>query len=310
MNKPTILITGSTGKTGFFAAKTLLEKGFPVRAMARTKSDTTGVLEALGAEIVYASFHDLSSLEKALDGVERAYFVYPPEDRLLEATANFIVAAKKNNVKAIVNMSQLPAREYHDSHLSRQHWLAEQMLNLTNMTITHVCPSFFAEMLYLMNGASILQEGKIYLPHGNAHHAPIAAEDIGRSVAAILVDPKKHNHKRYVLTGPERLSHQDIASITTEVLGLPVEYVPLSYEAWSEAMRKTGYMSSFLISHLVEVGKDYQKGIFDKITTTVEDLTGQKPVGMKTFIENNKLYFTPNYLQAMAQKLTHELKAA
>ena len=41
MTKPTILITGATGKTGFFAAKTLLEKGYPVKAMARKQSTTT-----------------------------------------------------------------------------------------------------------------------------------------------------------------------------------------------------------------------------------------------------------------------------
>ena len=91
--KPTIFITGATGKTAFFTAKTLLGKGYPVKAMARRESDTTQELKTLGAEIIYADFLDLASLEKALKGVERAYFVYPPEDRLLEATANFIVAA-------------------------------------------------------------------------------------------------------------------------------------------------------------------------------------------------------------------------
>jgi uncharacterized protein YbjT (DUF2867 family) len=310
MSKPTILITGATGKTGFFAAKTLRERGFPVRAMARKKSDATEELKALGAEIVYASFHDLASLEKALAGVERAYFVYPPEDRLLEATANFIVAAKQNVVKAIVNMSQLPVRKYHASHLTRQHWLAEQMLELTDMTITHVCPSFFSEMLYIMNGASILQEGKIYLPHGDAYHAPIAAEDIGRSVAALLEDPQPHNHKRYVLTGAERLSHQDIASIASEVLGRPIQYVALPHAQWSDAMKQTGYVSDFLVAHLVAVGKDCEQGVFDKVTTTVEALTGRKPMGMKAFIERNKAYFTPEYLQAFAEKLTSDMQAA
>ncbi|MEH6576799.1 MAG: NmrA family NAD(P)-binding protein [Amphritea sp.] len=309
MTKATILITGSTGKTGFIAAKTLLENGHPVKAMVRQQSIESDNLKALGAEIVYASFHDLTSLEKSLEGVDRAYFVYPPEDHLLEATANFIVAAKQNNVKAIVNMSQLPARKNHSSHLTRQHWLAEQMLNQTEISITHVCPGFFSEMLYLMNGANILQEGKIYLPHGEAYHAPIAAEDIGRCVAAILEEPHRHEGKRYVLTGAERLSHDDIASIAADVLGKPVQYIALPFEDWSDAMKRTGYLSDFLISHLVEVGKDYKKGVFDQLTTAVEDLTGRKPMAMKTFIENNKAYFTPEYLQALAAKLTAQMQS-
>jgi NAD(P)H dehydrogenase (quinone) len=310
MTKPTILITGATGKTGFFAAKTLLENGYPVKAMARNESDTTKELKALGAEIVTANLLDLASLEKSMEGVERAYLVYPPEDGLLEATANFIVAAQASGVKAIVNMSQLSTRKYHTSALTRQHWLAEQMLNNTNMIVTHVLPGFFAEMLYLMNGASILQEGKMYLPHGEAYHAPIAGEDIGRSVAAILENPEKHNGKRLILTGPDRVSQKDIAAITSEVLGTPIEYISIADEQWADAMKQTGLMSDFLVKHLVEVGKDYQNDVFDKLTTTVEELTGLKPMDMKTFVENNKSFFTPDYLQAYAKKMVAEKQAA
>ncbi len=310
MTKPTILITGATGKTGFFAAKTLLEKGYPVKAMARRNSDTTRELEALGAEIAIANLLDLASLEKSMQGVERAYLVYPPEDGLLEATANFIVAAQTTGVKAIVNMSQLTTRKYHDSALVNQHWLAEQMLNNTNMLVTHVLPGFFAEMLYLMNGANILQEGKMYLPHGEAYHAPIAGENIGRSVAAILEDPEKHNGKRLVLTGPDRVSQKDIAAITSEVLGMQIEYISIPDQQWADAMKQTGLMSDFLVKHLVEVGIDYRNDVFDKVTTTVEELTGQKPMDMETFVESNKSYFTPDFLQAFAEKMVAEKQAA
>ena len=207
-------------------------------------------------------------------------------------------------------MSQLPAHKYHDSPLTRQHWLAEKMLDLTDMMVTHVRPGFFAEMLYLMNGASILTEGKMYLPHGDACHAPIAGEDIGRSVAAILEKPEQYNHKHLILTGPERVSQADIAAIATEVLGMPIEYISVPYEEWAEAMKQTGLMSDFLVNHLVKVGKDYQNDVFDKVTTTVEELTGQKPMDMKTFIEINKSFFTPDFLQALAEKLAAEKQAA
>ena len=309
MTKPTILITGATGKTGFFAAKTLLEKGYPVKAMTRRESDTTNELKDLGAEIVIGNLLDLASLEKSMKGVERAYLVYPPEG-LLEATANFIVAAQTSGVKAIVNMSQLTTRKYHTSALTRQHWLAEQMLNNTNMLVTHVLPGFFAEMLYLMNGASILQEGKMYLPHGEAYHAPIAGEDIGRSVAAILENPEIHNRMRHVLTGPDRVSQKDIAAITSEELGMHVEYISIPDQQWADVMNQSGLPSEFLVKHLVQVGIDYRNDVFDKVTTTVEELTGQKPMDMKTFIENNKSFFTPDYLQAYAEKMAAEKQAA
>ena len=133
--KPTIFITGATGKTGFFAAKKLLEKGYPVKGMARKESATTKELKALGAEIVHADFLNLESMKKALKGVDRAYFVYPPEGGLLKATAIFILAAQANGLKAIVNMSQLPARQDHNSALTSEHWLGERMLDLSGIVV-------------------------------------------------------------------------------------------------------------------------------------------------------------------------------
>ena len=150
----------------------------------------------------------------------------------------------------------------------------------------------------------------MYLQHGEAYHAPIAGEDIGRSVAAILEAPEKHHGKRHYLTGPDRLSQKDIADITSEVLGTPIEYIAISDQQWSDAATQAGLLSDFLIKHLVQVGIDYQNDVFDKVTTTVEELTGQKPMDMKTFVENNKSYFTPDYLQAYAKKMVAEKQAA
>ena len=74
MSKPTILITSATGKSGFFAVKYLLKKGFKVKAMARGKSQKTDELENLGAEVVFGNLLDITSVEVALQGIQRAYF--------------------------------------------------------------------------------------------------------------------------------------------------------------------------------------------------------------------------------------------
>jgi uncharacterized protein YbjT (DUF2867 family) len=150
----------------------------------------------------------------------------------------------------------------------------------------------------------------MYLQHGDAYHAPIAGEDIGRSVVAILENPEKHNGKYHVLTGPDRLSQKDIAAITSEVLGTPIEYISISDEQWADAMNQSGLPSEFLVKHLVQVGIDYRNGVFDEVTTTVEELTGQKPMSMKTFVENNKSFFTPDFLQAYAEKMVADKQAA
>ena len=302
--KPLILVTGATGKTGFVTAKALLEKGYPVRALVRGASEKADGLKSLGAEIAVGNFHDTESLENAMEGVERAYLLYPPEDRLLEGTANFIVAATGKGVKAVVNMSQMQAYKPHRSPLTQQHWLAEQMLNLTDMTVVHLCPPFFAEMLYLMNAGNILQEGKMYLPHGDARHAPITADDIGLYAASILENPEKFKGQRLLLTGPELLTQAEIAAITSEVLSVPIEYVSVTREQWAEGVRQAGLRDEFLISHLSEVGDDFRiNDVFAELTTTFEEVTGQKPTDMRAFVENSKWAFTPEFVQAMKEQM-------
>ena len=86
MTNPTILVTGAAGKTGAAVIAQLIDKGFPLRALVRRADERSAHLAALGAEVVVGDLLDIESLRSALEGAKRAYFVYPPADRLLEAT--------------------------------------------------------------------------------------------------------------------------------------------------------------------------------------------------------------------------------
>ncbi len=59
MPKSLILVTGSTGKTGSAVVRQLLDRGYPVRSTVRKRDERADDLEALGAEVVVADFHDL-----------------------------------------------------------------------------------------------------------------------------------------------------------------------------------------------------------------------------------------------------------
>ncbi len=112
MTKPLILVTGATGKTGRPVVEQLLAHGYPVRAFVHRVDERSRYLSELGAEVFVGDFHDLPSLRAAMKGVERANFCYPPQgDRLLEAAANVAIAARDEGVEALVNMSQIIARE-------------------------------------------------------------------------------------------------------------------------------------------------------------------------------------------------------
>ena len=61
MKSTRILVTGAAGKTGAAAVQQLLQRGFTVRALVRTRDERAARIEALRAESVEGDLHDLES---------------------------------------------------------------------------------------------------------------------------------------------------------------------------------------------------------------------------------------------------------
>ena len=90
----TILVTSGAGNTGRPVTEELLRRGLPVRAMVRREDERAERLRALGAEVVVGNLFDVRDLRRAVDGVQRAYFVAPHGANGLHASMSFAVAAE------------------------------------------------------------------------------------------------------------------------------------------------------------------------------------------------------------------------
>jgi NAD(P)H dehydrogenase (quinone) len=290
--KTKVLVIGATGKTGQPIVEQLLKAGLEVRAVIRREDDRSASLKAAGAETVFGDVHDMKSVRKIVEGVDRIYFAYAPQgDRLVEATANIAIAAKDEGISGVVNMSQISARESARSPLSHHHWLSENIFDLADVGAIHIRPTFFMENLLLLCSETIASEGKIYLPYGSRSHAPIAASDIARAAVALLVDPAPHAGERPVLTGPENLSIAEMANHIGKEIGRPVEYVDLPVDQWRELLIRQVGLPEFLADHLYNVAIDHQEGIFDHQTDTVERLTGTAPQRLDEFVRERLALF-------------------
>ncbi|NMO55714.1 NmrA family NAD(P)-binding protein [Actinoplanes sp. TBRC 11911] len=282
-----ILVTGATGKTGEYATAALLRRGLHVRALVHRAGERSEKLTAAGAEVVVGDLLDLDSVSRAADGVDAAYFVYPVAPGLLEATATFLQAAEENGVRSIVNMSQISARRDAVSNAARQHWVAERLLDHFGGTVTHLRPTFFAEWLISTFDRST---GELRLPFEDARHAPIATEDLGRVIAAVLADPEPHAGKSYPLYGAVELDHHQMAEIMTRVLGRHVTYVPVELDEFQAGLEKRGADPHF-VQHMVNIAIDYRNGIFTGNNDVVRTITGTGPLMVDAFIERNKPAF-------------------
>ncbi|VVP67443.1 NAD(P)H azoreductase [Pseudomonas fluorescens] len=291
MTQATILVTGATGDTGRRTIEILTAKGVPVRALVRQEDERSAALRAMGAEVVPGDLLDLNAVRSALEGIRTAYFVYPIAPGLIDATARFAQAAKEAGVEAVVNMSQISARRVAKSQAALDHWTAERVFDWSGLAMTHLRPTYFAQwLLYPHWRAHILEQGQIRLPFGEGRHAPIAAEDQARLIAAILLDPLPHQGKRYNLHGPVELSQQGVADAIGEVLGRKISYQPISLEAYKQELLDAG-LSAFLVQHLGEVALDYQHGVFAGEDSIIREVTGEAPMTVQQFVTLHKELF-------------------
>lgn len=291
MSKATILVSGATGFTGRKTVEILLDKGIPVRALVRTDDQRAKELRKLGAEVVIGDLLSLNDLRAALEGIETAYFVYPIAPGLIDATARFALAAQEAGVKSVVNMSQISARRVAKSNAALDHYTAERVFDWSGLAMTHLRPTYFSQwLIYPHWRQHIVERGEIRLPFGDGRHAPIAAEDQARLIAAILENPQAHAGKTYNLNGPVQLSQQGVAAAVGEVLGRTITYVPISLEQYDREMAEAG-LPAFLRQHLVEVAQDYQHGVFEGEDGVIREITGQAPMTVQAFVTLHKALF-------------------
>jgi NAD(P)H dehydrogenase (quinone) len=235
---------------------------------------------------------NLDDVAVALRGIQSAYFCYPIVPRLIDATGFFAVAARAADVKAIVNMSQISARREAKSHAAQEHWVAERIFDWSGMSTTHLRPTFFAEWLTERLDLTVIRStGAVKLPMGQGRHAPIASEDQGRFIAAILQDPAPHAGKIYTLHGPIEMNHHEIAQAMGKALGRKLHYEPVTFEEFAQGMHAAIGANPHLVQHLREVTADYQNGIFAGEDGIIGQVTGQPPMSVETFIDKNRAHF-------------------
>ncbi|HXI73892.1 MAG TPA: NmrA family NAD(P)-binding protein [Verrucomicrobiae bacterium] len=288
--KTKILITGATGATGGHAIIDLLRRNIPVRALVHKIDERSEKLRAQGVEIALGDISDFESVTEALKGITGAYFVFPiTVPGIVEATAFFAQTAIEQGVGAIVNMSQISARRVAKSHAARNHWIAERLLDRSGIPVTHLRPTFFAEWLMYQSKA-IREQNILPLPFGEARYAPIAAEDQGRVIGAILSNPAGHAGKVYPLYGSKELTQFEIAEILSSILGRNISYVAMEIEAFKPVLKEMGF-TPYFIQHISAVAQDCRDGVFSGTNDLVEKLTGQTPLSMADYIVKNQALF-------------------
>lgn len=287
MSLPKILVTGATGKTGAAVVEELLLHAMPVRALVHRQDDRSAALARRGVEVVVADLFDPDQLLSALRGVQRAYFLPVFHTHMIQSAVAFALAAREARLEQIVHMSQWLSHRAHPSIVTRQTWLVDHLFaDLPGIAHTTINPGMFADnFLRVMDFATLLGIYPIFAPQGRS--APVSNEDMARTVVAALLDPARHDRRRYRPTGPELLSGKDMARIVAKVVGHGVFPVKLPWFLFLRVARQQR-INPLLISSLRHYVDELGRGTFELdggVTPVVEELTGRRAESFETIAQ-------------------------
>eukprot|EP00742_Colponemidia_sp_Colp-10_P012510 GILJ01014066.1.p1 GENE.GILJ01014066.1~~GILJ01014066.1.p1 ORF type:complete len:319 (-),score=28.80 GILJ01014066.1:29-985(-) len=299
IRKP-ILVTGAAGETGsvgFKIVRSLREKNLPVRAMVRRIDERSTELEKLGAEVVRGDLTDLQDVIRVMGGCERIYFGMSASPAYLEATTNVAAVAKSQGVQVLINMSQMTVSsmsltETTESPQHKLHWLCEQVLNWSGVPVVHIRPTVFLEnpFFYKLALQDIRQHHELRLPFGTGKTSPIATDDVARVITTILLEPSRHIGKVYELTGPLSQDVHGIAqefslALDRQVVGIDV---PLTELLQNPALKS---LPEHIQKHIATMAKLHREGRYDRMTSTVQELTGVAPTTVQQWVRNHRTEF-------------------
>lgn len=278
-----ILVVGATGTNGREVVDRLAAAGARVRALVRNPAKAADLRKA-NVELVEGNLDDPSSLDAALAGVDRAFFVAAVDQRYVGWFRNFLDAARRAGTAHVVKFSAMGADTESPSEILRQHAETDRMLVTSGLVHTILQPNSFHQNI-LWSAGTIKDAGAFYMPLKDARQSLVDVRDIADMAVAVLTGTG-HEGLTYELTGPESLSFHEVAATLSKVIGKPVKYVDVPPEAARQSMLQGG-MPAWNATAVTELLEIFASGLAGRTTDTVERITGKKPISFEQFARDH-----------------------
>lgn len=286
-----ILLTGATGSVGYELAKLLSANGKAAKAMVRSDAAAEKLSGPAGIMPVFGDFDDQASLDAALQGIERAFLLTNSTERAESQQLSFVAAAKRAGVKHIVKLSQLHAAADSPVRFLRYHAAVEETIRNSGMAFTFLRPNLFMQGLIGFRD-TIVGTGKLFAPIGNSKVSLIDTRDIA-AVALAALTTEGHKGQTYDLTGPEALTHADLAMQIGNAIAQEVSFVEIPPDAMRHAAIEAGF-PEWQADGLIEDYAHYARNEAEAISPSVRAVTGQPARSFAAFLSDYKTAFTAN----------------
>jgi len=176
-------------------------------------------------------------------------------------------------------LSQLGSEEHSPVRFLRYHAAVEQHVRDLGIGYTFLRPNLYFQGL-LMFAGSISDAGTFFAPIGDATVSAVDVRDIA-AVAAVALTEDGHEGATYTLTGPEAITHSQIAAALSAALGRTVRFVDVPPEAFADSIR--GLLPPWQVDGLLEDYAHYRRGEAAAVSPAIAEITGTAPRSIEQF---------------------------
>jgi uncharacterized protein YbjT (DUF2867 family) len=276
-----VLVTGATGRIGGQLVPRLAGyNDLAVRALVRS-AKKAAPLESSGAELALGRLEDAQSVRVALDGIDTVVLITPASPDAADQASSLLAAAKAAGVRKIVRISVFKAAVDGPSGITRLHGRTDAEILESGLTYTVLRPPFFMQNLFFMAADSIAREGRLYFGIGYGRLGMIDLRDIVDCAESCVVSDA-YDDQVFTLTGPESIGFHHIAGRLNDILGRPVQYIPVPPEAVERSIRAMG-MGEWYAQVMRDLCRAYSENWGDLITDSVARITGRAPRSFDVF---------------------------
>lgn len=272
-----IVITAPTANIGRQVLKNVIQKGEAVRVIARDPPRIDQQV-ANGVEIVQGSHGDSEVVNRAFDGADSLFWLVPPNPRADTVEAAYLgftrpacKAIERHKVRHVVGISalgrgtgQAKKAGLVTASLAMDDLIANTGTSYRALTM----PSFMDNLL--RQSEVIRNRGVFFSPISGDRKLPACAtRDIASTAARLLLDRSWSGVGSVPVLGPEDLSFNDMASIMSDVLGKPIRFQQISFDAYKARFIEAG-MSEAMAQGMVDMAIAKDNGLDNAETRTSE----------------------------------------
>jgi uncharacterized protein YbjT (DUF2867 family) len=273
-----ILVTGANGNVGREVVDQLAAGGHDVRALLRSRARAD--ILPTSAEIAIGDFADTNSLARAVDGVDAVYMTSFEHPELLRLQGNLISAARDAGVRVVARLSGMRADRESPAAISRNHALGDRQLAESGLGYVILRPNWFHQ-----NFLGYFPGGVMRLPVGAGRTSFIDVRDIAAVAVAALTDPR-HLGETFELSGPEALSHAEVAQTLSQATGRRLIFEDIAEEVWlAEAVHRG--MEPSAADALIGLFRRTREGAMAEVTDAVERVTGRLAIDLVAFANDH-----------------------